>query len=236
MREIEPPPLSLWLRELPHLAQIWLGPMRRARSIATKASSNLRPPVMVIPGIMSSDYATAFLRKTLIANGYPTYPAQLGFVTGVTPEVFERAQRQLARIQTRHGRKVVLIGWSLGGLYSRVLAQRHPDQVEMVMTMGSPFSGSRKANNAWRVYNALNDHTVDDPPLPDDPSIKPPMHTVALWSRDDGVIAPECARGLSHERDVEIELATRHFKFGSDRATIDAVAQILSQQLKQCDL
>ena len=76
-------------------------------------------------------------------------------------------------------RKVVLLGWSLGGIYARVLAQRHPDLVDLVVTLGTPFSGDRRANNAWRVYEALNDHAVDASPLPDDPSVKPSVPTIA---------------------------------------------------------
>ncbi len=101
----------------------------------------------------------------------------------------------------------------------------------MVVTMGTPFSGSRRANNAWRLYNALNDHTVDAPRLPDDPSLKPTMRTVAVWSPNDGVIAPECARGLEPERDVAIEVPYRHFAMGSDRRAIKRIVEILGEQL-----
>ncbi|MEL6529462.1 MAG: alpha/beta fold hydrolase [Pseudomonadota bacterium] len=125
---------------------------------------------------------------------------------------------------------MILLGWSLGGLYARVLAQRHPDKAAMVVTLGTPFSGDRKANNAWRLYNAINDHTVDAPTLPDDPSVKPPVRTVAVWSANDGVIAPECARGEASERDVEIEVPFRHFAMGSDRRAIEQIVAILDQE------
>lgn len=226
-----PPSAYLLLRELPHLAQIWTGRWRKPRVPEGVDKTTPKPPVMIIPGLMSNDASAALLRSTLSVSGHPAYGAKLGLLTGVRTDLFERAEAQLAKINSRHEEKVVLIGWSLGGLYSRVLAQRHPERVAMVMTLGSPFSGSRTANNAWRVYNALNDHSVEEPPLTDDPSIKPPMHTVAVWSKSDGVIAPECARGTPSERDVEIEIETRHFKFASDRHSIDRVIQILGEQL-----
>jgi pimeloyl-ACP methyl ester carboxylesterase len=37
-----------------------------------------------------------------------------------------------------HGRKVSLIGWSLGGVYARQLAKMMPDRVRSVITLGSP--------------------------------------------------------------------------------------------------
>jgi pimeloyl-ACP methyl ester carboxylesterase len=153
-------------------------------------------------------------------------------VTGITPATFAKAEMRLAEVAKVEGRKVALLGWSLGGIYARVLAQRHPHLVELVMTLGSPFSGDRRANNAWRVYEALNDHKVDASPLPDDPAIKPSVPTIALWSRHDGVIAPASARGLPHERDAEVEVPFRHFAMGSSRAAIDLVVAELGQRLK----
>lgn len=225
-----PPPLSLWLAELPYTLPIILSPLRRARRVAAAAVGGGRP-VLVFPGILSSDSSTALLRRTLDQAGYHSHPSQLGFVTGITPETLAKAEARLGALAKAEGRKVALLGWSLGGIYGRVLAQRHPDMVELVMTLGTPFSGDRRANNAWRVYEALNNHKVDASPLPDDPSIKPPVPTIALWSRRDGVIAPASARGLPHERDAEVEVPFRHFAMGSSRPAIARIVQELNARL-----
>lgn len=225
------PPFSLWLREFPHGVQIITSPLRRVKYADKQLSDG--QPVLVVPDILSSDQSTSLLRRTLDAVGYHAYPSQMGFLTGITPKAFAKAEARLLDVHEREGRKVVLLGWSLGGLYSRVLAQRHPDKVAMVVTMGTPFSGSRRSNNAWRLYEAINDHKVDAPKVPDDPSIKPPVHTVAVWSPNDGVISPECARGLPQERDVEIEVATRHFALGADRRSIGQIVALLGDQLER---
>lgn len=230
MKESRPPAMSLWLRELPHIAQIAVSPLRKIRTPI--ASRDDGQPVLVFPGIMSSDQSTSLLRRTLDAYGYHSYASELGFVKGITPESFARAEQRLKEVSATEGRAPVLLGWSLGGFYARVLAQRHPNQAAMVLTMGTPFSGSRRANNAWRLYNALNDHTVDAPSVSDNPSIKPPVHTVALWSRKDGVIAPECAKGQVGERDLEIEVPYRHFALGSDRRAINDTVRIIGEQLE----
>ncbi len=39
-------------------------------------------------------------------------------------------------------KKVSLVGWSLGGVYARLLAHLHPSKVRQVITLGSPFAGS----------------------------------------------------------------------------------------------
>jgi pimeloyl-ACP methyl ester carboxylesterase len=107
---------------------------------------------------------------------------------------------------------VVLLGWSLGGLYARELAKRQPDKVAKVITMGSPFSGSPRANNVWRVYQLITGHRVDQPPIEVDLATKPPVETVALWSPNDGMIAPRCAAGLPGERDRAIAAALHPYR------------------------
>lgn len=230
MDDTAPPPLSLWVRELPHSVPIILSPLRQPRPVpGVRAGAG--QPVLVFPGILSSDQSTALLRRTLDSAGYRAHASQLGLVTGITPATFARAEAKLAEVAESDGRKVALVGWSLGGIYARVLAQRHPDLVELVMTLGTPFSGDRRANNAWRVYEALNGHKVDAPPLADDPAVKPPVPTIALWSRSDGVIAPASARGLPHERDTEVEVPFRHFAMVSSRPAIERIVAELGERL-----
>lgn len=230
MDDNTPPPFSLWVRELPITVPIALAPLRRAQPVAG-ARDGAGQPVLVIPGILSSDSATALLRRTLDLTGYRSYASAMGFLTGIQTKVLSRALDRLAEVAEAEQRKVALVGWSLGGLYARVLAQRHPDLVELVMTLGTPFSGDRRANNAWRLYEAINDHKVDAPPVSDDPAVKPPVPTIALWSRKDGVIAPAAARGLPHERDAEVEVPFSHFALASTRPAIERVVTELGEAL-----
>jgi len=225
------PSFSLGLREIPYLAHVWASPFRKARQPVQGAPRIDGQPVLVVPGLLSGDRATSLLRRSLDAAGFRAYGSTFRFLRGVTPQAMERSEERLTDIVEREGRKAVLIGWSLGGLYSRVLAQRHPDKVAMVVTLGSPFSGDRRANNAWRIYHALNDHSVDAPSVADDPSIKPPVHTVAVWSPIDGVIAPQCACGEQGERDVAIEMRARHMAFGAHPKTIEQIVEIVAGQL-----
>jgi pimeloyl-ACP methyl ester carboxylesterase len=231
MDDSTPPPLSLWVRELPITVPIALAPLRRPRAVAG-AREGAGQPVLVIPGILSSDSATALLRRTLDVTGYRAHASEMGFLTGIQPKTLARAVDRLAEVAEAEQRKVAIVGWSLGGLYARVLAQRHPDLVELVMTLGSPFSGDRRANNAWRLYEAINDHKVDAPPVPDDPAVKPPVRTIALWSRKDGVIAPAAARGLPHQRDAEIEVPFSHFALASTRPAVERVVTELGKALE----
>ncbi|MEM1197611.1 MAG: YqiA/YcfP family alpha/beta fold hydrolase [Pseudomonadota bacterium] len=223
-----PPPLTSFLRELPNLTFIWSSPVRPVRldQPARKAAHDAAP-VLVFPGILSADPATSLMRRTLRASGYYAYASRLGVVTGMTPQLVASAEARLEYIFAKHQRPVTLIGISLGGFYARVLGQRHPEKVNLVMTLGTPFSGDRRANNAWRVYEAINDHSVDNPPFADDPKQKPGVRTIAIWSPRDGIIAPACSRGEEGERDIAIEVPETHFEFSASRRSINRILGIL---------
>lgn len=125
----------------------------------------------------------------------------------------ERLEERLLELVERYEEPVALVGWSLGGLYARELAKRHPLCVSKVITMGSPFSGSPRANNVWRVYQAITGHSVDAPPIEADLAAKPPVETIALWSANDGAIGPRSAAGKPGERDRAIALRCTHSGF-----------------------
>ena len=83
------------------------------------------------------------------------------------------------------------------------------------MTLGSPFSGDPRANNVWRLYELVAGHKVDNPPIRTDTSQKPPVPTLAIWSRGDGIVAPAAARGRAGERDAELEMDCSHMGFAT---------------------
>ncbi len=110
---------------------------------------------------------------------------------------------------------------------AREYAKRFPDQIARVITLGSPFSGSPRANNAWRVYELVAQHKVDAPPIDTILSEKPPVKTIAFWSANDGVVAPHSARGLDGERDQATELDCTHMAFVADPDAIHAITMAI---------
>lgn len=185
------------------------------------------PPLLVIPGFLASDRTTLGLQRALAAAGYRVAGWGLGINRGARPDILERIARRV-ELHGR-GRRVVLVGWSLGGIFAREVAKLRPDLVEKVVTLAAPFSGDPRANNVWRLYELVAGHKVDRPPIAADPSGKPPVPTLALWSRRDGMVAPACARGREGETDCELELDCRHMGFAvSGRAFPRIVSAINS--------
>jgi len=182
------------------------------------------PPALVVPGFVAHDRTTEPLRRALAEAGWRVHGWDMGFNLGVRANTVERLESRLEAI--RDGDRVLLVGWSLGGLFARELARSASDRVRAVVTLGSPFSGDPKQNNVWRAYEMIARHKVDDPPIPRITE-KPPVPHLAIWSRRDGLIAPRAARGLEHERDEEVELDCHHMAFGiSRRAAADVVREI----------
>ena len=182
------------------------------------------PPALVIPGFIANDRTSMELRRALAEGGWRVHPWEMGWNVGVSPDIVDRLR---ARLDTVAGRSpVLLVGWSLGGLFAREVALVCPEKVRAVVTLGSPFSGDVRSNNMWRVYEMIAGHKVDEPPIPRRLD-KPPVPTLALWSRKDGIVACRSARGLAEERDREVEMACSHMAFGvGKKATRSVVREI----------
>jgi pimeloyl-ACP methyl ester carboxylesterase len=182
-------------------------------------------PLMVIPGFLATDRTTLGLQRALAAAGYRVSGWGLGWNRGARADTITQLVEQIAVFGA--GRPVTLVGWSLGGIYAREAAKLRPDLVARVVTMGSPFSGDPRANNAWRLYELVSGHPVDDPPLKVDRAAKPPVPTIALWSRRDGMVAPASARGAPGESDRQIEMDCSHMGFAVSGSAFRAITAIL---------
>ena len=179
------------------------------------------PPVLVIPGFLATDRTTMELRRALARVGWRAHPWLLGLNTGAKKDTMDALAGRLEAIYdetppkrvrgTRDARTpILLVGWSLGGMFARQLACRHPEMVRAVVTLGSPFSGNLKTNtNVREFYERVAGHDVDKPPF-ERIMAKPPVPTLAIWSSKDGIVAPAAARGLKDEVDKSVEIPTLH--------------------------
>jgi predicted alpha/beta hydrolase family esterase len=184
------------------------------------------PPALVIPGFIANDRTTLALRRALAAAGWRVHGWEMGWNWGVRHDTVKQLAKRLEEISG--DRPVLVVGWSLGGLFARELGREAPDRVRAVVTLGSPFSGSPKQNNVWRLYEWVAGHKVAEPPIPR-VTEKPPVPHLAIWSRNDGIVAPRSARGLEHERDKAVELKCTHMGFGvSTRITREVVREVRS--------
>ena len=183
------------------------------------------PPALVIPGFIATDRTTMELRRALAEAGFRVHPWRQGWNKGATHDLMERLSHSLDLVGD--DRPVLLVGWSLGGVFARELARAMPARVRAVATLGSPFSGDPRLNNVWKLYERVAGHPVDRPPVAYS-AAKPPVPTLAIWSRRDGIIAAEAARGQPDQSDKAVEVSSSHMGFGvSRRGTRAAVREIV---------
>lgn len=188
------------------------------------------PPALVIPGFIANDRTTLALRRALADAGWRVHGWELGWNWGATADMLSRLAARLDAIST--DAPVLVVGWSLGGLFARELARARPDRVLAIVTLGSPFSGDPRQNNVWRLYERVARHRVDNPPVPRITE-KATVPHLAIWSSKDGIIAPRAARGLDHERDKAVELRCTHMSFGVSKRVTRALVREIDEFLRE---
>ena len=191
------------------------------------------PPALVIPGFIAGDRTTMELRRALAEAGFRVHPWRHGINWGARADTLEQLKRAVDLCGA--DRPMLLVGWSLGGLFARELARAEPDCVRAVVTLGSPVWGDRRRyTNVWKLYERVAGHPVDQPPIPDSPD-KPPVPTLAIWSRRDGIVAAAAARGTEETCNKAVEVNATHMGFAvSKKGTRQAVAEIV-KFLAECE-
>ncbi len=121
-------------------------------------------PVLVLPGLVAGDGSTLLLRRYLCSRGYDAHGWGLGRNFGPREGVEDGMVELLKTLHDNSGQKVSVIGWSLGRrVCTRLLASSYAPMIRNVITLGSPFSGSPRATNAWRVYEGVSGQSSHDP-------------------------------------------------------------------------
>ena len=159
-------------------------------------------PVLLLPGFMADEMTLVALKAFLRGRGYDVRTWGLGRNVG-----FQRRHAQALEMKIRHlhhqtGRKVSLVGWSLGGVFSLYGALQASECVRQVITLGSPINvdtggGSQSPQLVKGLYRM-----VAHPMGPDvhvmQPRAKllrehhlPPVPLSCLYSISDGVVPPQ---------------------------------------------
>ncbi len=210
-----PAELGLFLGAFPLLHAAPRGPSR---------------PVLVLPGFVAGDSSTLPLRALLGRLGHQPLSWGLGTNLGPTADTVSGLVRRLHEAAEQAGEPVSLVGWSLGGIYARALAQWHPELVDQVITLGSPFNiGHREPTSLdpmWAVLGRWQrfvghrgELELDEVPCP----------STALFSRTDGVVSWESCRQTEHPTAENIEVRGSHCGLGVNVAVAYAVADRLAR-------
>jgi len=190
-------------------------------------------PVLVLPGFTGNDRSTAPLRWWLRSQGYWSHGWGLGANIGPSERIIHGMRERLEQLATRHDRKVTLIGWSLGGVYARVLAREAPEQVRQVITLGSPFrmrdGDDSAASDLWGQLQHLHSDEFSLLTLPEDERAPVPVPTTAIYTKTDGVVRWNMCIEAKTDTSESIEVYGSHSGLGHNPAAIVAIADRLAR-------
>ena len=184
--------------------------------------------VLVIPGLAASDVSTRPLRLYLRGLGYDSQKWNLGQNLGPRPGVLEGCKDLLDQLHRESGRKVSLIGWSLGGIYAREIAKLLPEHVRSVVTLGTPLTVDPDATNAASLYRFLNKDDEDNGKW-DDLRTPPPVPTTSIYSRSDGIVAWQSSVQPCGPGAENIEVEASHIGLAVNPVALYAIADRLAQ-------
>jgi pimeloyl-ACP methyl ester carboxylesterase len=189
-------------------------------------------PVLVLPGFMASDTSTIPLRNLLVGLGYDAVGWELGRNIQITSARVNAMGEVLTELHQRTGRKVSIVGWSLGGLLARELAKLHPDAVRQVISLGSPITGGGASSKVSKLFEALNGSVpeVQRRTRFKDVDAPPPVPSTSIFTKSDGVVhwrGSIQAEGPQHEN---VEVLASHIGLGVNPTVMWVLADRLAQQ------
>jgi hypothetical protein len=95
--------------------------------------------VLVIPGYSAGDVHLVAMRNWLTRMSYRPMKSGIDFNPGWSEEIVEELGRRAEEEFRSSGRRVTLIGHSLGGLQARSIALRKPHAVRRLIALGAPL-------------------------------------------------------------------------------------------------
>ncbi len=99
--------------------------------------------VVLIPAFLCPDAYLAPLHNWLTRVGYEPFFSGIGFNTECPNLLIRRQLNQtIEKALAKTGRRVHLIGHSLGGIIARAIAVQRPADIASVITLGAPFRGT----------------------------------------------------------------------------------------------
>lgn len=189
--------------------------------------------VKVLPGFMASNSSTVPMRRLLKDLGYDAHGWDSGRNVRVDNALVERLENQLFRLNDESGKKVSLIGWSLGGVLAREIAKLHPERVRQVISLGSPISDDRNHTNAAKLFEFFNGKEPE--PMQGGRfqglDKAPPVPTTSILTKTDGVVhwRGSVQKPSAKSPSENIEVYASHIGLGVNPSVMIAIADRLAQ-------
>jgi triacylglycerol lipase len=217
--------------------------MLREQVRQTPPPPSCSAPVLLVPGLFAGDVSLTPLANTLRGHGWAVWPSGIRSNVGCSGMIVQRLVNRLEEIAGDHGARVALVGHSRGGLLARSVAQRRPDLVSGVVTLGSPHR-DQLAVHPLLWANIVTLATLGSLGAPGfmrfgcrgtgdccrgyDEDVAAPLPTgtgsISVFSRRDGVAD---WRACVDPHATNVEVGATHCGMPSDPATQQAILEAL---------
>jgi pimeloyl-ACP methyl ester carboxylesterase len=214
----------LWREALIGLDWLSLRASAVYRGVGTPRGDN--SAVVIIPGFLGNDQYLGDLFAWLRRIGYQPYMSAIGRNAECLNILAERLLETTRNAYNDSGRKVHLIGHSLGGVLARGIANQQRDLIASVVTMGSPFRGVRihplvletASIIRGRILSRRNGQDVAPECFSGSCScdllkairegLPEQMARLAIYTKADGVVDWQCC--IDDEGDTNVEVGSTH--------------------------
>lgn len=207
--------------------------------------------VVVIPAFLSTDLYLTHLHSWLERIGYRAYLSNIGLNAECPNLLIEyRLTETIDKARRESGRKVHLIGHSLGGIIARSVACRRPDDIASVITLGAPFRGTVAHRSILRAAAAVRKHILKE----HGPKVLPECYTprctcdfvtslrcempksiaqTAVYTQNDGIVDWRYCR--TGNCDCDIEVPGTHIGLAFNPSVYTIIAERLAKP-NSCEL
>lgn len=231
---IPPPPMFNVLLETRSIAEwssmFWLYPF------IPKHKSKTNKPVLLMPPYLGNDSSTRFVRKYLKSLGFKTYKWDLG-VNMINSKSLPKLVDKLDQIFEKHQEKVSLVGWSGGGIFAKIIANRHPDKVEQLITIGSPVWGVKHMKTpVIRTLEFVRGRKLRERNAKFIKELEeiPKVPITCVYTKTDGLVPwKHCMEAESFRDDIRnIEVFGSHCGLGANATVLLTVANALNVNIE----
>lgn len=229
---LSPPPPRHWIAEPVRSIAGTMSLLGARRSLLSAPRGDGRT-VVTLPGLFTGDRSMFPMRRYLGWLGYRAEGWGMGANFGVRT-IGADAELLFARLEASVAQNgpVTLVGVSLGGMIARLAAHRRPDLVREVITIASPYAGSPRATNVWRLFEWMTGEKVDGPAVQERLAeiARPlPVPATAIWSATDGIVNGLICHAPDEPGCRAIEVVASHMGVQHRPQVLQAVAETLAR-------
>jgi pimeloyl-ACP methyl ester carboxylesterase len=201
--------------------------------------------VVIIPGFLGTDLYLMELHAWLGRIGYRPYFSGIPINAECPNLLVQRHLNQtIERALAETGRRIHLIGHSLGGVIARSVAGQRPRDVASVITLAAPFRGTATSRTILHVAEGIRQRILKEHGqgvLPDcytgrctcnfvdslKRNIPDSMFETAIYTRDDGIV--DWRYCMTRNPEVDFEVPGTHIGMAFNPSVYSIVAERLAK-------